>query len=117
IPALTFKSLDFTQTNPGVSFTLVASFTDGDGDIGYHREGGNGAIFDSTYSPYYSNFNITLFRFKNGMWTDTIHFYYPPFNLVTYDTLVTFETRIPYLTPDGKNKGLKGDIYSTHDLP
>ena len=116
VPELTFKSVDFSQENIGLSFTLTATFTDGDGDIGYYTDKGNGAIFDSSSSPYYSNFVIKLFRFKNGEWTDTIHFHYLG-DPIERDTTFSFTTRIPYLTPEGKNKGLKGDIYKTDNLP
>jgi hypothetical protein len=110
VPTLEFKSLVFsTDASNFETFTLTATFTDGDGDIGY-----NAADYSDASSPYYSNFVITLFRLHNGVWTDTIVY-------CVNSTLTTgvypIQTRLPYLTPTGKNKGLKGDINKTEDLP
>src|SRR3954465_7112905 len=71
-PSLEYKSLTFGQDSFGndETFTLTATFTDGDGDVGYHEEG-NGAIFDSASSVYYYNFGITLSILRNGQWYDT----------------------------------------------
>jgi len=102
-PVITFKSISTTKSSAGydVSSHVVISFTDGDGDIGYNSFG-NGAIYDDTLSPYYSNFVVKVFQKKNGVWTaDTIK----------------LPGRIPYLTPEGNNKALKGDIAMDLPLP
>ena len=85
-------------------FYVTISFTDGDGDIGYKsRESGeNDPIFDDPTSQYYNNFIVKMFIKQNGVWN-------------TIDTPVS--SRIPYLTPDGKNKALKGDILRELNLP
>src|SRR6266487_2308377 len=88
VPVLEYKSLSFGQDALGPTFTLTATFTDGDGDVGYNADG-NGAIFDSSSSPYYNNFVITLSILHGNVWQDTI---WPVSN------------RLPYLTPTGANK-------------
>jgi hypothetical protein len=103
VPTLEYNSLTFEQDSAGkdVRFTLKATFTDGDGDVGY-LESGNGAIFDSTSSPYYYNFNITLSILRNNIWQDTAFIK---------------GAHLPYLTPDGAHKALKATIDKTDDLP
>jgi hypothetical protein len=105
IPVLEYGSLAFEQNAQGFDekFILKATFTDGDGDVGYH-ESGNGAIFDSLSSPYYYNFVITLQILRNNVWKDTI-----------YGEGIS--NRIPYLTPEGKHKALKATIDKTDYLP
>src|SRR5205814_2061241 len=104
VPTLEYKSLAFEKDESGndEKFVLTATFTDGDGDVGYHSDPVNGAIFDSTSSPYYYNFVITLSYMVNNEWRDTA------FNV---------STRLPYLTPDGKYKALKATIDKTDYLP
>jgi hypothetical protein len=104
VPTLEYKSLGFMQDGQGndEKFILTATFTDGDGDVGYFSEPINGAVFDSTSSPYYYNFVITLSILRNDVWQDTT------FNV---------STRLPYLTPEGKNKALKATIDKTDFLP
>ena len=103
VPILEYKSLTFSQDADGndEKFTLTATFTDGDGDVGY-RESGNGAVFDSSSSPYYNNFVVTLSILRNNVWQDTVF---------------TISNRIPYLTPEGPHKALKATIDKTDDLP
>jgi hypothetical protein len=101
IPALEYKSVTFGEGDLGKTFTLTVSFTDGDGDIGYH-ESGNGPTYDDTSSQYYKNFVVTMSYFINNTWRDTS---------------LNFSTRIPYLTPDGPHKALKASIDKTDDLP
>jgi hypothetical protein len=104
IPTLEYKSLYFEKDANGRDerFVLTATFTDGDGDIGYHSELINGAQFDSASSEYYYNFVITLSILRNSVWNDTT------FNV---------SARLPYLTPEGKNKALKATINKTDYLP
>src|SRR5690348_12856018 len=98
-PVIEFKSIDVLQDSNGYDVTshLVISFTDGDGDIGYLSTG-NGSPFDDTSSVYYHNFIVRMDTLHNGVWG----------TVVDDDTL--FSGRIPYLTPDGNIKALKGDI-------
>ena len=103
VPVLTYKSVDFTVDSLGSLFTLKATFTDGDGDIGYRSEVPNGDEFDDPTSPYYYNFHIILQVLQNNVWKDSTEF--------------ILNSRLPYLTPQGKNKALKGEITKTDFLP
>jgi hypothetical protein len=104
VPYIEFMS--FTKWTGGgldTALTMKISFTDGDGDIG---------LSDDTMPPfnphgrYYYNFLITYMEKKGGQWK-----YYLVFNNITqqYDT-VNFNSRIPWLTPDGGNRAIKGEI-------
>ena len=102
-PALKYKSLEFSSSNIGSLFTLTATVTDGDGDIGYKQDEPNGNGFDDPTSPYYYNFVITLQILDNNVWKDS--------------TGYNISVRLPYLTPEGKNKGLNAQIKKTDFLP
>jgi hypothetical protein len=127
IPTLEYKKLTFGNDVGIKTFTLTATFTDGDGDVGYYLDRPNEAIFDDSLSDYYYNYVIELQVQKNGVWNDTSISY----ELIDYnvdsidadnDTSIVFyndiaSARLPYLTQDGQNKGLKGDIEKTAYLP
>lgn len=106
IPAIEFKSIYTVKDNQGYdqNVYVTINFTDGDGDIGYYsKESGlNDPMFDDPTSPYYNNFIVKVFIKANGVWN-------------TLDTPVS--SRIPYLTPDGKNKALKGEIVREIPVP
>lgn len=71
---------------------LTISYTDGDGDIG---------LYDTdTVEPYKYNFYLKFYYQKNGVMTE----------LIPADTNLGFNSRIPILTPSGKNKNIKGQI-------
>ncbi|MBN2173590.1 MAG: hypothetical protein JW731_05640 [Bacteroidales bacterium] len=78
---------------------LTISFTDGDGDIGLRSS--------DSLPPYDYNFYIKYFELQNGD-TVEVHIIDP----VSLDTL-TFNQRIPMLTPDGSDKSIKGEIEDT----
>ena len=127
IPALEFKSLQFGLEGELKIFTLTTTFTDGDGDIGYYLDRPNDPLFDDSLSDYYFNYVIALQSKKSGTWIDTIIFY----EVIDYkvdsidsdnDTTIVYyndlaSARLPYLTQEGQNKGLKGDIDKTAYLP
>jgi hypothetical protein len=129
-PSLEYKNLEFGHEGP-MTFTLTATFTDGDGDVGYFLDRPNGAEFDDSLSDYYYNYVIELQVRRNNEWQDTIITYsdsYIEYNsdtteadndtipiTVYYNDLAS--ARLPYLTPEGQNKGLKGDIEKTAFLP
>lgn len=99
IPAISYVNL-FTEANSqGLDqvLTIVLDFTDGDGDIGYKEIGQNGDPYDTPGTEYYNNYKGSIFRYTFGNWS-----------LVSTGTL--FQGRLPYLTPEGKNKSLKGQI-------
>lgn len=113
VPTLEFKSLVFGDEGSLKTFTLTATFTDGDGDIGYFQDRPNDSIFDDTLSQYYYNFLINIQFFKNNMWIDSVPYFVNNNDTVFYN----INTRLPYLTQTGQNKGLKGDIDKTDFLP
>jgi hypothetical protein len=127
IPTLEFKSMAFGNDGGAKTFTMTATFTDGDGDIGYYQDGSNEPIFDDSSSQYYYNFVIELQVYRNGIWNDTAITYIDiNYNSDTTetdnDTTYTLyndliSSRLPFLTQDGQNKGLKGDIDKTAYLP
>ncbi len=88
-PEITFKSITVQQdaSDHDVSAHLVISFTDGDGDLG-----------NSSPSPNEPpDFIVIMDTLHNGSWGSNNN-----------DSL--FSGTIPYLTPSGSNKALKGDI-------
>jgi hypothetical protein len=105
-PRIVFKSL-FTMkdvTGKDTVAQLTITFTDGDGNIGYKREGENDPIFDDPNSIYYRNFQVEMYEKKSGIW-------------VLNSISPTLGGRIPYLTPEGTNKALEGEIQMNIDLP
>ena len=123
IPALEFKNITQGSYNNLKTFTLTATFTDGDGDIGYFQDRPNDPEFDDTLSQYYYNFVLQLQVSKNGVWKDTVIMYVDEnIDSILTDNDTTYyndliSTRLPYLTQDGQNKGLKGDIDKTGFFP
>jgi hypothetical protein len=113
IPSLEFKSLEINTASK--KFLLIATVTDGDGDIGY-KSTFNGDLFDNSNSDYYYNFDLTLQYLDNNVWEEFMienkaNPPDPPFLpfIISY--------RIPYLTPEGKNKSIKAEIRLEQDLP
>ncbi len=93
VPLITFKSLTVGKDASGFDEVshLIISFKDGDGDIGTER-----------YDGVPNNFIIKRFEKKNGAWiADTIN----------------LNGHLPYLTPEGSNKALKGEIATDIQLP
>ena len=105
-PILAFKSINVTSDGTGYASKVLVdiSFTDGDGDIGYYpRESGlNDWMFDDPASMYYNNYIVKTYIMRSGVWT--------------VDT-TNVNARLPYMTPEGVNKALKGDILRELTLP
>ncbi|HQV99718.1 MAG TPA: hypothetical protein PLZ91_05300 [Bacteroidia bacterium] len=102
VPNIDFKSIVGVKDANGKDqyLQVTIGFTDGDGDIGYFspESGLNDPMFDfpaDATNPYYTNFKVKTYRLINNVWT--------------VDT-VDLSARIPYLTPLGSNKALKGEI-------
>ncbi len=77
---------------------ITISYTDGNGNIG---------LYDSdTVEPYKYNFYLKFMQQIDGELVEVI----------PADTNVTFNARIPILTPAGKNKNIKGEITMTIEL-
>lgn len=106
VPVIEFKNIYTVKDNQGYDkyVYVVISFTDGDGDIGYHspESGLNEAEFDDPSSPYFNNYIVKTFIMQSNAW-------------VTIDTPIS--SRIPYLTPESANKALKGEILREFTVP
>jgi len=77
---------------------VTISYTDGDGNIGLFAW--------DTVEPYKYNFYL---KFKQQIKGQLVE-------VKPVDTNVTFNARIPLLTPAGKNKNIKGKITMTIEL-
>jgi len=77
---------------------IKISYTDGDGNIGLYAS--------DTVEPYKYNFYIKLMQQIDGQMVE----------VKPVDTNVTFNARIPILTPAGRNKNIKGEITMTLEL-
>jgi hypothetical protein len=106
VPAIVYKSIFATQNAQGYDskLTVLLNFTDGDGDIGYKDAGLNDSIFDDPNSQYYNNYVAKIFKLQNSVW-------------VAYPTILPLGGRLPYLTPEGSNKSIKGEIACDFDVP
>ncbi len=108
-PAIELKEI-YSERDTGnydQDVIVVFNFTDGDGDIGYYapETGLNDPIFDTPGGQYYNNFIVAIWRKTNGVWEkDTVAANGDPLDI---------SARLPYLTPTGKNKALKGEIKRT----
>lgn len=93
------KYLDFTkkQDTKGIDQTgiLRLEFIDGDGDIGMD-ESDTFPPFDLE-SNYYYNCFIKYFEKQNGFFKEVV-------------LPINYNIRIPYLTPKGQSKSIKGEL-------
>lgn len=79
---------------------ITISYTDGDGNIG---------IFPwDTLPPLKYNYFLKFYQYIDGLPVEVLP--------VQDSSGVTFNARIPNLTPKGKNKNIKGDIANTLEL-
>lgn len=95
IPAIEYK--EFLPS--GDTAYLSITFTDGDGDIGL-AEYEIQPPYD-TSSMFYYNLFINYYEKVDGVWQPGLNDTGAP---------VKFNFRVPYLTPEGNNKALKGEI-------
>jgi len=94
VPAITFKSYGVMSGSDGYDSlaVLTISYTDGDGDIG---------LYDyDTVEPYKYDYFLKFLEWRDGSFQE----------VALADTNFTFNSRIPILTPEGKNKNIRGDI-------
>lgn len=103
-PALEYKSMRVMTD----SLEIITSFTDGDGDIGLN-ENETDPPYD-TSSRFHFNYFIEYWEWNHdlGQWEQGIN--------ALGDTIV-FNYRLPVITPEGKNKALKGEIDVTVEPP
>ncbi len=100
IPAIEFGGFRTARDITGKDSLgeITVSYTDGDGDIGLYS--------NDTVEPYKYNFYLKFMQQINGQLVEV--------KLV--DTTVTFNARIPILTPNGRNKNIKGNITMSLEL-
>ena len=103
IPSIRFQSLTQVPLNSGAdSLVLVLSFTDGDGDIGVNQS-------DQTSTN--KDIFITYLRRWNGKLTDTT------LTCQNIKGVITLNSWLPYITPQGKNKNIQGTIQYGFSIP
>ncbi len=91
IEFVSFATIHNVQQQDSLGYITI-SYTDGDGDIGLTSE--------ENTPPYQYNFFLDIYENINGVQQ----------KIVFSDTSITFNSRIPVLTPDGINKSIKGEI-------
>ncbi len=102
-PMITFDGFSLVDSvdqlgNLNTYCIVTIGFTDGDGNVGLRPGDTNGRYHPD--SLYYHNLLVDYYE-----WNDSTN----SFKLIE-DLNPPFSARIPYLTPEGKNKTLKGDI-------
>jgi hypothetical protein len=85
-------------TNKDSLGLITISYKDGDGNIGLFAW--------DTVEPYKYNFYLKFLQKHNNQIVE----------VKPVDSTVTFNARIPILTPSGRNKNIKGDITMTLEL-
>jgi len=89
-----YSAVDGTDSACNITF----SYTDGDGDIGLTKA--------DSLEPYKYNFYLKLMQLVDGHMVE----------VVLPSNSITFNARIPMLTPTGRNKNIKGEITMNFDL-
>ena len=102
-PNITFDGFSLVDSvdqlgNLNTYCIVTIGFTDGDGDVGLRPGDITGRRHPD--SLYYHNLLVDYYE-----WNDSTN----TFELIE-DLDPSFSARIPYLTPEGKNKTLKGEI-------
>lgn len=104
-PVISFTNMAIT---PGDSLIISIDFTDGDGDVGLAPNETNPPY--DTSNRYYFNLFIEYWE-----WNHDIQDWQRGVNAIGDE--VHFNARVPVLTPEGKNKALKGTIQETITPP
>ena len=87
---------------------MFISFTDGDGDIGFY-DGDTLPPYNYVEDPFNKYYyNLLLYYFEKDDELD---------EWIPIDLAVPYYYRVPYLTPTGQNKSLKGEIEVDITLP
>jgi hypothetical protein len=100
VPAVSYKSIAIISD----SLILEVDFTDGDGDIGLNPGDTTGEF--AIGKPYYYNLFVQYWE-----WNHNTQQWQP--GLTIQGDTISFDYRIPYITPGGRNKALKGVIQTT----
>ena len=101
VPAIEYAgyTLLLNEDSIPVKGVIAITFTDGDGNIG---------LTDEEHEPPFDyNLFVTYREWHNGTWQPVINH--------DGDT-VNFNARIPVITPQGKNKNIRGTIYDTVNI-
>jgi len=100
VPHIEFTGYGIYSAADGTDSTckITISYTDGDGDIGLTEA--------DNLEPYKYNYYLKLMQLVDGQMVDVI---------LPTDS-ITFNARIPILTPTGRNKNIKGEISMNFDL-
>lgn len=100
IPRIEFQGFGTLRdiTNKDSLGQILISFTDGDGNIGLSES--------DSVEPYKYNYYLKFLQYHNKQLVE----------VKPVDSSLTFNSRIPILTPNGRNKNIKGDIYMTLEL-
>lgn len=98
-----FQLVDSTDAlgNPVTICKVIISFTDGDGDIGLRESDTTGRF--SPDSLFYNNLLVDYYEEQNGQ-----------MSLIELEP--SYSGRIPYITPPGQNKQLRGSIEYDMDV-
>ena len=98
-----FTLIDSTDAlgNPVTICKVIISFTDGDGDIGLRESDTTGRF--SPDSLFYNNLLVDYYEEQNGQ-------------MVLIELEPSYSGRIPYITPPGQNKQLRGSIEYDMDI-
>ena len=115
-PRIEFKELIKNTNSQGQdsSISLVFTFTDGNGDIGFQQDE-SGEPFTGEFAY---NLHVNYFKKNNNgqfvpVYVPTLVDSVTPDGTVIQiikDLPVKFQYRMPYMSPSGKNKAIKGDI-------
>jgi hypothetical protein len=101
VPEITYDNIVVTKDTDQLGNIidvgrLSIEFTDGDGDIGLRKSDTTGPYHPD--SLYYYNLLLDYYEWDGS-------------GFVLTETATPYHGRVPYLTPEGKNKSISGLIY------
>jgi hypothetical protein len=108
-PQITYNSYELVNNDGKYTLKLYMDFTDGDGELGITDADTLPPFQDS--GKYYFNLYADYFEKINGKFTQLTVNYPLPFG----DT-IHYNARLPLLTPEGKEKAIKGTIEYDIDM-
>lgn len=110
VPALELVSWSQQKGSNGKDSLVIVNlkYTDGDGDLGL-RDEDNQPPFDFP-SRFHYNLFVPFYKFENGNFSQIL---LNPQPVNPADSFLNFNQRLPYLTPEGKQRGIDGTIKLT----